>query len=308
MKRLLFVFNPHSGKAQIKNALLQIVDIFVKGGYEVTVHPTQARQDAYNTVKNGAGRFDLVVCSGGDGTLNETVSGLMAGGAPTRLGYIPTGTTNDFASSLGIPKNMVEAARAIVDGREFLCDIGAFNDTYFTYVSAFGAFTEVAYQTPQPVKNMLGHLAYVLEGIKRLASIKTYAMTVEHDGETIRDEFVFGMVSNSMSVGGFKSTGETGIQLDDGLFEVALVKMPKNAIDLQMTINDLLKLQVDSNYICFFKTSSVLIRSEEALAWTLDGEFGGNVREVRIQNCPRAIPFMIRPRDDLPLLSTAIKE
>lgn len=291
--KLLFVFNPHSGKAQIKNSLLQIVDIFVKAGYEVTVHPTQAQRDAYNTVKNKASQYDLVVCSGGDGTLNETVCGLMACGTPVKLGYIPAGTTNDFASNLGISKNMVEAARAIVNGAEFRCDIGSFNDAYFTYISAFGAFTEVAYQTPQPVKNMLGHLAYVLEGIKHLASIKTYALTVEHDGEILEGEFVFGMVSNSMSVGGFKSMGEAGILLDDGLFEVALVRMPKNPIDLQQTINDLLKFQVDSDYISFFKTASVRIRCNEPLAWTLDGEFGGQVNDVLIENHSKALSIKV---------------
>ena len=306
MGRLLFLYNPHSGKAQIKNSLSEILDIFVKAGYEVTVRPTQARHDAYNTVKSDASRYDLIVCSGGDGTLNESVSGLLSSGAHARLGYIPAGTTNDFASSLGIPKNMSEAARAIVTGKEFLCDIGSFNDAYFTYISAFGAFTEVSYQTPQPVKNMLGHLAYVLEGIKHLGSIKTYRMTVEHDGEIIEDEFVFGMVSNSMSVGGFKSTGEAGILLDDGLFEVALVKMPKNPIDLQQTINDLLKLQVDSDYIYFFKTSAIHIRSAEEIAWTLDGEYGGLMREVYIRNNVRALPIMIAGKDEQSLLPELI--
>lgn len=293
MKRLLFIFNPHSGKAQIKTQLLAIVDLFVKAGFEVTVRPTQSQHDAFQYIKANAYRFDVVVCSGGDGTLNETVSGLMHAGVPASLGYIPAGTTNDFATSLGVSKNMLKAAAAIVYGNVFLCDIGSFNDAYFTYISAFGAFTEVAYQTPQPVKNMLGHLAYVLEGIKRLASIKTYHMTVIHDNTVIEDDFVFGMISNSMSVGGFKTAGETGILLNDGLFEVALVKMPKNPIDLQTTLNDLLKFQVDSDNIYFFKSNELRIHSEEPVAWTLDGEFGGNVQDVLVKNNRQAIPFLV---------------
>lgn len=294
MSKLLFIFNPHSGKSQIKNTLLRIIDLFVKAGYEVTVRPTQSALDAFQTVKKKASKYDVIVCSGGDGTLNEMVSGLMSSGAPTKLGYIPAGTTNDFAASLGISTNMIEAAKNIIKGVELKCDIGSFNDSYFTYISAFGAFTEVAYQTPQQSKNLLGHLAYVLEGIKRLSSIKTYHMIVEHDGEVFEDDFVFGMVSNSMSVGGFKGIGDLGIVLDDGLFEVALVKMPKNAFDLQLTINDLLKLQVDSNYIYIFKSGEIKITSEELISWTLDGEFGGTTNHVLIKNNKQAITFLTK--------------
>lgn len=292
MNKLLFIFNPHSGKAQIKNSLLHIIDSFVKGGYEVTVHPTQAKMDAFEIVKNKGAEYDLIVCSGGDGTLNETVKGLMMCDVRTRLGYIPTGTANDFASSLGISKNIIQATKTILKGIDFSCDIGSFNDAFFTYISAFGAFTEVAYQTPQQTKNIWGHLAYVLEGIKRLSSIKTYHMTIEHDGEVFDDDFVFGMISNSMSVGGFMETSNLGVVLDDGLFEVALVKMPKNAIDLQLTINDLLKQQVDSAYIYFFKTSEIKINSTEEISWTLDGEFGGSTNEVIIKNHRQAITII----------------
>ena len=303
MSRLLFVFNARSGKAQIKNQLVDIIDLFVKAGYEVTVHPTQDRLDAFNVLRDQGNNYDLVVCSGGDGTLNETVSGMMAGGIKTRLGYIPTGTTNDFATSLGISKNMLQATNTIISGVDFNCDVGSFNDSYFTYISAFGAFTEVAYQTPQQTKNILGHLAYVLEGIKRLSSIKTYHMEIQHDGITIEDDFIFGMVSNSMSVGGFKGYGDLGIVLDDGLFEVAFIKMPKNPIDLQMTINHLIKLQVDSNYIYFFRTSALKVTSIEEVPWTLDGEFGGNAKDVVIKNISKAITIIRNPCQDELLLS-----
>ena len=292
MHKLLFIYNPLSGKAQIKNYLSDIVDIFVKVGYDVTLRPTQAVLDAYYTVCERAKDFDLIVTSGGDGTLNETVKGLMTLENRPRLGYIPAGTTNDFASSLGISKNMIEAAQTIVNGENFPCDIGTFGNNNFTYISAFGAFTEVAYQTPQFNKNMFGHLAYVLEGIRSLKSIKTYRMSVEYDGNFIEDDFVFGMISNSMSVGGFKGKGELGIVLDDGYFEVALVKMPRTPIELQVTINDLLKFEVDSDYIYFFRAKSLKIICPDEVSWTLDGEFGGVHKDVEIKNINKAITFI----------------
>ena len=295
MKRLLFIYNPLAGKSQIKNYLSDIIDIFVKANYEVTVRPTQEKRDAYITITEIANEFDLLVTSGGDGTLNETVSGLMQLKNRPRLGYIPAGTTNDFASSLGLSKIMTEAAETIVKGENFFCDIGSFNERFFTYVAAFGAFTEVAYQTTQQSKNMLGHLAYVLEGIKSLKSIKAYHMTVEYDGNVIEDDFIFGMVSNSMSVGGFKGKGELGIVLDDGLFEAAFIKMPKSAIELQATINALLKLEFDCEYIYFFRSSKINISCGDSVSWTLDGEFGGSVNDVAIQNQNKAICIVKNP-------------
>lgn len=296
-KRLLFVFNPRSGKGQIRNNLVDIIDIFVKHGYECVVHPTQESLDAYQLVRNKGGNYDLVVCSGGDGTLNETVRGLMALTKRPVLGYIPTGTTNDFASSLGIPKAPVEAARAIVEGEEFSCDIGSFNHNSFTYISAFGLFTEVAYETPQQTKNMLGHLAYVLEGAKRLNSVKPYRMRVEHDGIVTEDEYIFGMISNSMSVGGIiKNLGELGVQLDDGMFEVALVKMPVNMSELNKTLADVVKLNVNSQYIKMFRTKDITLKSVCPVPWTLDGEYGGDKKQVRIINHQKAITVM-KPAD-----------
>ncbi len=289
MKRLLFIYNPLAGKSQIKNYLSDIIDIFVKANYEVTVRPTQEKHDAYITISEIGNDFNLIVTSGGDGTLNETISGLMQLNDRPRLGYIPAGTTNDFASSLGLSKIMTEAAETIVKGENFFCDIGSFNERFFTYIAAFGAFTEVAYQTPQQTKNMLGQLAYVLEGLKSLKSIKAYHMKVEYDGNVIEDDFIFGMVSNSMSVGGFKGKGELGIVLDDGLFEAALIKMPKSAIELQATINALLKLEFDCEYIYFFRSAKIDISCEDSVSWTLDGEFGGNVTDVTIKNQNKAI-------------------
>lgn len=292
-KKLLFVYNPYSGKAQMRDYLSDIIDIFVKGGYAVTVHPTQQSLDGYSYIKEHAEEYDLVACSGGDGTLNEAVRGLMACENPPHVGYIPTGTTNDFATSLGLSKDMLEAAETIVSGEDFSCDIGSFNHNNFTYISAFGAFTDVAYETSQQRKNMLGHLAYVLEGAKRLGSIQSYRMTVEHDGETFEDEYIFGMVSNSMSVGGIiRNLGEMGVKLDDGLFEVGLIKMPNNMTELNQTLSDIMRRDLNSPYIRMFRTSEIRFSSAVPVPWTLDGEFGGNKKDVLIKNKNKALTFI----------------
>ena len=289
MKKLLFVFNPHSGKGQIRQHLLTITDIFTKGGYEVTAYPTQCRNDAYEKIMSRGSDFDVVVCSGGDGTLNETIKSVMISGKRMPIGYIPSGKINDFASAIGIPKDMPAAAQKIVDGSLVTVDIGSFNQEYFTYIAAFGMFTEVSYETSQQMKNMFGSLAYIMEGMKRFNMTKTYRVTVTHDGETTEDEYIYGMVSNSSSVGGIKGFGADDILLDDGVFEVFLIKAPKNLPDFQFTINALMKHELDAKCFTCFKASEVIFHSDNDLPWTLDGEFGGNCRNVAIKNNYRAI-------------------
>lgn len=294
MKKLLFIFNPHSGKAQIKNKLLAIVDIMVKAEYEVTVYPTQSRSDASRMAGEQAANYDLVVCSGGDGTLDEVVSGMMECPRRIPLGYIPAGSTNDFANSLKIPKDMEKAAQIAVGGRKFSCDVGKFNEKPFVYVAAFGIFTEVSYSTKQEWKNILGHAAYLLEGAKSLHSIASYHMRVEHDGEIIEGEFIFGMITNSNSVGGFKNMTGKNVELDDGLFEVTLIHMPKNPMELNAILASLTNLIDDTDLIDSFKSSQVSFLSEEEVPWTLDGEFGGSTREVTVRNEQRALDIMVK--------------
>lgn len=289
MKKLLFVFNPHSGKGQIRQHLMQIVDIFTKGGYEVTIHPTQAKNDAYEKIMSRSDDFDVVVCSGGDGTLNETIKAVMSLDKRIPIGYIPSGTMNDFASSIGIPKDMVAAAQKIVDGNITTVDIGCFNQDYFTYIAAFGMFTEVSYETPQQMKNMFGSMAYIMEGMKRFNMTRTYPVTVTCNGETFEDNYIFGMVSNSSSIAGIKGFVGNDIGLDDGLFEVFLIKSPKTLTEFQFTMNALLKHELDAKCFAYFKASEVIFHSENDLPWTLDGEFGGNCRNVSVVNKHMAI-------------------
>ena len=298
MKKLLFVSNPRAGKEMLKTRLSDVLDIFVKAGYEVTVHPTQAYRDAYYQIKEyEVGKYDLIACSGGDGTIDEVATGMMKrremGKDVVPVGYIPAGTTNDFAKSLHIPRKPLAAADNAVKGVPFPCDIGKFNDSVFVYIAAFGIFTDVSYETDQAVKNVLGHMAYILEGAKRIFNIPSYKIKVEHDGEAIEDEFIFGMVTNSRSVGGFSNMVGKNIVFDDGLFEVTLIKTPKNPIALQEIIAALLIEQVDTKHMYTFKTKKITFDSVEEIPWTLDGEFGGEQDYVEIENVQKAMEIMV---------------
>ena len=292
-KKMLFIYNPHAGKAAIRSNLLDIIDIFAKAEYEVTAYPTRQRGDAVRATLEKAGKYDLVVCSGGDGTLDEVVSGIMHKGLTVPLGYIPAGSTNDFATSLGIPKDMVKAADAAVNGRTFPCDIGAFNNDYFVYVAAFGLFTEVSYKTSQEWKNVLGHAAYILEGMRSLHDIPSFTMQVEYNNVRIQDEFIYGMISNSTSVGGFKGMTGKDVLLDDGVFEVTLIKKPRNPIELNEIIASLINLVDDTDMIYSFKSDEVKFTAREEVPWTLDGEFGGAHEEVIVKNICRAVDIMV---------------
>ena len=305
MKKLLFVFNRYAGKGQITLKLAEIIDIFVKGGFEVTAYPTQSHRDAFRKVRHMDDEYDMVVCSGGDGTLDETVAGMMSREPERRrpVGYIPAGSTNDFANSLGISTNMLDAAETVVDGAAFQCDVGHFNGKNFVYIAAFGLFTDVSYETKQELKNVLGHLAYVLEGAKSLFNIPSYRLKVTHDGEVIEDEFIFGMVTNSKSVGGFRSIIGRNVVFDDGEFEVTLIKVPKNPLALNEIIAALLNEQIDTKYMYTFKARELRVESEgKEIPWTLDGEYGGSHEIVDIHNGERELVLMV-PEEELPKIT-----
>lgn len=293
MGNLLFIVNPRSGKARIKNRLLEILDVFVKAGWKVQVHITQAQLDAMKVARERGSQADMIVCSGGDGTLSETISGMMQMENPPLLGYIPAGSTNDFASSLQIPSQMVKAAQNAVSGTPCAIDIGYFcRERTFVYVAAFGVFTEVSYMTPQEKKNLLGHQAYMLEGVKSLTNIKSYRMRVETDDFCIEGDFIFGMVTNTTSVGGFKGLVTQDVALDDGLFEVLMIRTPKTAMELKDIISYMILKEEQSEYVYKFRTSRLKIVSDEAVDWVLDGEFGGSRTEVEVENLARRIEIV----------------
>lgn len=295
MKSLLFIYNPNSGKGILQPKISEIVDIFVKAGYEVTIYPTQCYQDAYRKVTGLEKLYDLVVCSGGDGTLDEVMTGMMHREVKMPVGYIPAGTTNDFANSLQIPRDVLKAAYTSVNGAIFPCDIGWFNDDNFVYIAAFGLFTDVSYQTRQEMKNVLGHLAYLLEGVKRLYDVPSYHVKVTHDGETIEDDFIYGMVTNSRSVGGFRNMIGKNVVFDDGEFEVTLIPTPKTLIELHEIVSELLKNPEKAKHMYAFKAKEVTFETLREIPWTLDGEFGGNHDMVTIRNEQKALDIMVQP-------------
>ena len=293
MKKLLFIYNAKAGKSKVKQALPAILDCFTQAGYLVTAYPTQGKADATRIAACLGGEYDRVVCSGGDGTLNETISGLLEIENRPVLGYVPAGTTNDFSKNLMLPRGIEGAAEAAVKGVPRPCDIGRFNGRPFVYVAAFGAFTDVSYDTPQEFKSMFGHLAYIMEGVTRLGSLKSYVLRLEHDEGMIEGEFLYGMVSNTISVGGFQGMPAEEVKLDDGLFEVMLVRQPKNANELQSIVVTLARQSPPpGGAVSLFHTSRLKVTCAEPVPWTLDGEYGGAPDVVEIENCKHAITIV----------------
>ena len=293
-KKLLFIFNPRSGKGLIKNHLVEIVDIMVKAGYETTVYTTQGHGDATCKIKEVGAKYDRIVCSGGDGTLDEVVTGMREADLHMPLGYIPAGSTNDFASTLGISHDMVKAAEIAVGETFFQCDVGQFNEDTFIYIAGFGLFTEISYETPQQLKNIFGHAAYILSAAKSLAMIPSYLMEIEANGEIFQDKFVYGMITNSTSVAGIKGLTGKDVELDDGEFEVTLVKSPTNPMELNDIIYYLTGLLSETKMVYSFKASHIRIRSRESVTWTLDGENGGEHWQVDIKNHHKKLNFAVK--------------
>ncbi len=296
MAKLLFIFNPRSGKGLIKNHILEILDIFTKSGYDVTVRPTQAKLDAYDYICANAGEYDRIVISGGDGTLNEGVKGMMSFPQTERkpIGYIPAGTANDFAATLNIPKNMEKAAHLAASGIPFACDIGDFNGKTFNYVAAFGAFTDVSYDTPQEIKNAIGHAAYLIEGIKRLPSLPSYRVKIKYDGGEIDEDVFLCIILNATSLAGFLSTERLmRVSLCDGLFEMLVFRRTVNPLEVQSVLASLLKGESEGEGYTIVKSSRFEITSSEGIKWTLDGEYGGETSRAEIKVLPSAVSFIV---------------
>ena len=304
--RLLLIYNPYAGMGNFKERLGDVVDIFVKAGFSVEVYPTQSSGDAVNKAASPGIAPDVIVAAGGDGTLDEVVTGLLKSGSRIPLGYIPVGSTNDFAATLGLSNNIIEAAGDIVGGEERFIDIGLFNNRFFVYVAAFGAFTEVSYATNQNMKNYFGHSAYLFEGIKHIGDIKSYSMNVTVGSRTFSGEYIYGMVTNSLSVGGIKNLTGKNVLLDDGLFEITLIRRPKNPLELQEIAGSLLLGNTDSSLIETYRAPSISFSSEKEVSWTLDGEFGGSFTEARLVNISRSIGLLLdEERDHKNVLQTA---
>lgn len=302
-KKLLFIYNTHAGTGQIAKHLVSILDIMTRAGYTVTVHPTQARYDAIAAASKMAPAYDLVVCSGGDGTLSETAAGLMRLPEEERppLAYIPAGSTNDCAKNLRLPRGMVSAAQAAVNGTVQKIDIGRLNGQPFIYVAAFGIFTDVSYSTPQSMKNRFGHSAYLAAALNEVSSMKSYPLHIEYDGGVLDDDFVLGLVCNTYSVGGIATLPATNINLADGLFEVLLVRNVDNVIDAGTALQEILSWNLEkSKKLLFLRSKTLKVESKDGapIPWTIDGEYGGSFLCSTVENEQRALRVVIGERRD----------
>lgn len=293
-KKILLIVNPIAGKTHSKSGVYRAVDIFSNNGYEVTLKKTEAKGHATSIVMEQGPNNDIVVCCGGDGTLNEVVSGMMQLGANLPLGYIPAGTTNDFASSLKLSYNVNNAAKAIMNGRKRPLDIGLFNgNRYFSYIASFGAFTGSSYSTPQSYKNTIGHFAYVLEGVKDIPNIRPYHIKLEVEGRTYEDDYIFGAVSNSISIGGMVKLDSSQVDLNDGLFEIILIKNPKTPLDISRIIRAITKKDYNDKMLEFIKAPRATFYMEKQLPWSIDGEYDAGGKEIRIDNIHGAITLLV---------------
>ena len=364
-KKILFIFNPVSGRSQIKNNLMEILEILSGAEFKVVCYATKASGDARRIVREREDDYLYIVCAGGDGTLDEVVSGMMESRDKpfVPIGYIPSGTTNDFTTNLHIPSDMRMAAEIIAHGRTFRCDLGRFNKKdYFTYVAAFGAFTGTSYQTPQELKNQLGHFAYILQGVSELGKMRAYHMHVKaieakeaergkhsaydeleaddtqstqgtgsihyvhnvkeadnpqkalkaETGSAVRaggrkkvkkriidieDDFAFGMITNSRSIGGIPNITGPDVDLQDGLFEVTLIRLPKNPLEMSEIVMALGNAEIRTEMVTTFKTSRITFSCEEKIDWTRDGEYAGGHKRVTLENIPGQFRILVPKKD-----------
>lgn len=292
--KLLLIVNPCSGRAKMKNELLKVVEILSADDTLVTVYPTKSRGDATSfaeTIKEGD--YDTVVVCGGDGTLNEVITGFMNSGVKVTLGYIPSGTLNEWSAGLHISRNIRQAAADITTGNKKLLDIGKFDDRYFSYTASFGAFTEASYSAPQDVKNVLGQAAYFFEGIKSLGNIKPVHLKFKTEERETEGDFLFGAISNSMSVGGIVKFKESLVKLNDGKFEILLIRNPDNILGLQPILDGIIRQDFDRAGMEFFSAERVTITGGDGLSWTLDGEYAEGKGELTVTNIHNAIELLL---------------
>ena len=289
MKKMLFIMNPYAGQRRANRFLPEIIGIFNRAGYEVIIHMTTGSSDATQTAQRKAPEVDLIVCCGGDGTFSETASGVLRSGVDVPIGYIPAGTTNDFATSLGLPSDILMAAQLAAQGTPDTIDMGIFGDKYFSYVASFGAFTRASYATPQNIKNALGHTAYILGGISELSQIRKVHIRMEMEDQTIEDDFLFGAISNSTSYAGIVSLDPKQVDMSDGQLEVLLVRAPKNLTEITECIQAVQNQVYNCSMITFCRCSTMTVYADPDMPWTLDGEREDGHSKIRIENAHLAL-------------------
>ena len=292
MKKMLFILNPCAGTKKANRYLADILAAFNRAGYLTRVYVTEKSKDAIRATQELAPGMDLVVCCGGDGTFNEVVTGLLEAKLSVPLGYIPAGSTNDFANSLKLPLQPLKAAQAIIEGTPRPLDIGLFNGRYFSYVASFGAFTKVSYTTPQTIKNALGHTAYVLEGLKEIGAIRKLPVRLELDGDVVEDDYIFGAICNSTSVGGILTLDPNQVDMADGKFEILLVRAPRDLFELTECITAVQKQQYNCRMMTFRSATEVKIAADPEMTWTLDGELADGANALTATNLHHAITLI----------------
>ena len=298
MKPILVILNPYAGVRRGNRVLADILDIFCRGGLTPIVRTTQAQGDGLRLAAHYAGRVDRIVCIGGDGTFNEVVSGVLRSGRPTPIGYIPAGSTNDFAVSLGLSRRLLQAAKDIVCGVPVPCDVGRFNERYFTYTASFGAFTRASYATRQSAKNTFGHLAYLVSAARAIPEIHSTAVSMTADGARIEGEFLFGGVCNSTSMGGVLRLDPRQVDLHDGLFELLLVHRSEDRRLIGDCVRALLTQKYDNELLELHKVRRLTVTTDQSMDWTLDGERGEGGRTVEIEVLPGAVELLMDRRNE----------
>ncbi len=281
-KQALVIINPQAGMRKSRKHMFEIVDRLSRSGYTVSVQTTEKAGDGTRFVREYGADRDLIVCCGGDGTLNEIINGVTETGCTAPIGYVPAGTTNDFARTVQLPKKVEKCMDRILSTLPRNCDVGSFNGKDFSYIASAGAFTKVSYSTPQRMKNKFGHSAYLWEGIKEIGNISPFRAKVSFNGKMVEDEFVFISVSNSTSIAGLFKLNRLDVRLDDGEFELMLIRNPKNAVDLLHVVQGLTSGKYDPNYVVFDHVSQAHFQFESPIQWTLDGESGNAHSEVEI--------------------------
>ncbi len=292
MKKLLLIVNPNAGKKQIREKLTDVISLFNRASYQTEVYMTSARADAVAAVKRFGADKDLIVAAGGDGTYNEVIRGLVSAELSIPLGYLPAGSTNDFAASIGLSSDPLIAASSIISGTPHSYDVGKFGDTYFSYIASFGAFTRASYATSQDLKNTLGHLAYILEGIKEISQIQPRRMRFDIDGQVIEDDFLFAGICNSKSIAGVLTLDSDRVDMSDGRFEILLVRSPKTLGDLKTCISALRYSDFSTYNVRLYHASRVSVKTNPNLSWSLDGEEAAGAPEILIENLHNRITLI----------------
>ena len=296
-KKVLILINRSAGITRNKDNAYSIVQEFALAGFEPIVYPIVpgTELDSEKIIADYDGEVELVICAGGDGTLNHVVNGALKMKNPVKIGYIPSGSTNDFAKGFGIPSDTHKACKNAISGREMAYDVGRIGDRYFNYVAAFGAFSDISYSTNQRYKNELGHAADVLNAISELPAQMSYSlkMKVKYDDLEEEGNYLFGAICNSTSIGGTNILNKAEIFLDDGEMELLLIKAPSNITELPLIVDCLRRHDLNNEYITFAKIKEAHFTSDKEVEWTVDGEYGGGFRNADVTVNRRAVTIMV---------------